>query len=332
MGKSTKLVSAKTKLNSAEDAPSESEQRFRIFADFSHDWEYWVAPDGTFEYVSPSCERITGYSVDDFSRDPKLLEKIVYPDDRTLVAEHFKKDLVSKVSKPLDFRIITRDGEIRWISHICQSVYDSRKNFLGRRVSNRDITEQKLADIKQHKEYVDMVNQLQEYANQLKCSSDELLSRQQELLRHKSKLEEVNKELLETNRAVSVLARNIDKSRTETEHTIAKAINIQIMPIIEDLRKTKNSADAQAHFDMLAANLQTLASDLTGGTNMMAALTPAEMRVATMIKNGLTSQQIADKLFISLHTAKTHRRNIRKKLKIANSRINLASYLQSIMW
>ncbi len=38
-----------------------SEQRFRTVADFAYDWEYWVDPDGNYIYVSPSCERITGY-------------------------------------------------------------------------------------------------------------------------------------------------------------------------------------------------------------------------------------------------------------------------------
>ena len=38
-----------------------SEQRFRAVADFCYDWEYWLAPDGRLLYVSPSCERITGY-------------------------------------------------------------------------------------------------------------------------------------------------------------------------------------------------------------------------------------------------------------------------------
>ena len=104
------------------------------------------------------------------------------------------------------------------------------------------------------------------------------------------------------------------------------------MPIVEDLRKAKSLESLQASLDILAANVQTLTSDLTGGMNLMASLTPTEVRVATMIKNGLTSQEIADKLYISLHTAKTHRRNIRKKLNVKNSRINLASYLQSIMW
>jgi DNA-binding CsgD family transcriptional regulator len=51
--------------------------------------------------------------------------------------------------------------------------------------------------------------------------------------------------------------------------------------------------------------------------------------VAVMVKNGLTSQKIADMLYISLDTVKTHRKNIRKKLKIQNSKVNLTSYLRS---
>jgi DNA-binding CsgD family transcriptional regulator len=152
------------------------------------------------------------------------------------------------------------------------------------------------------------------------------------LLKHKSELEKANVELMETNSAVSILARNIEKNRQETENTIARSINSKIMPIVQDLRKAKNLESLQAGLDIIAANVQTLSSDLTGNINLMASLTPTEVRVATMIKKGLTSQEIADKLYISLHTAKTHRRNIRKKLNIINSRINLASYLQSIMW
>ena len=51
----------------------------------------------------------------------------------------------------------------------------------------------------------------------------------------------------------------------------------------------------------------------------------SELRIASMIKNGLTSQEIADLLHISLDTVKTHRRGIRKKLNLNNSNINLSS-------
>ena len=162
-------------------------------------------------------------------------------------------------------------------------------------------------------------------------SSDELKFRQKELLDYKYKLEKVNKELLDTNRAIAFLAAKLHKNRREIENTVAKAINSKIMPIVENLYKAKDSENLKVDLDILTAKLQTLTSNLSGGTNLMTTLTSNELRVAMMIKNGLTSQEIADKLFISLHTAKTYRRNIRKKLNIKRSRINLASYLQSIM-
>ncbi len=64
-----------------EKALRESEERFRTIADFTYDWEYWLAPDGSFNYITPSVERITGYSAAEFFQDPMLLEKITHPDD-----------------------------------------------------------------------------------------------------------------------------------------------------------------------------------------------------------------------------------------------------------
>jgi DNA-binding CsgD family transcriptional regulator len=84
--------------------------------------------------------------------------------------------------------------------------------------------------------------------------------------------------------------------------------------------------------DFITANVQDLSNDLTGKMNSLSSLTPAELRVASMIKKGLSSQRIVDKLGVSLHTIKFHRRNIRNKLNIQNSAINLESYLRSIMW
>ena len=115
------------------------------------------------------------------------------------------------------------------------------------------------------------------------------------------------------------------------EDTFAKAIHSILLPIIKDLHKANSSEGLRSGLDILSGQLRALSHDLTGDMNILTGLTPTEMRVAAMIKNGLTSQDLAQKLKISLHTAKTHRRNLRKKLNIHNSRINLTSYLQSIM-
>jgi PAS domain S-box-containing protein len=116
-------------------------------ADFTYDWEYWLGPERTFFYVSPSCERITGYRPGEFlMKDYAQLMKIVHPDDHKAVRAHIAEEFESDVASHLDFRIITRSGETRWISHRCQPVSGSHGEHLGRRASNRDITERKEAE------------------------------------------------------------------------------------------------------------------------------------------------------------------------------------------
>ena len=128
----------------AEEALRESEERFRTVADFTYDWEYWCAPDGQFIYISPSCKRITGYSPEEFMNDPGLLEKILHPDDHSMVVSHIRGEQNPEALYPIDFRIITRSGEERWINHNCQPVHDIDGTHRGRRSSNRDISKRKL--------------------------------------------------------------------------------------------------------------------------------------------------------------------------------------------
>jgi PAS domain S-box-containing protein len=149
-------------LTKAQEALRESEEKYRTAIDFSCDCETWLSPEGDYIYVSPSCEHITGYSVDEFLKDPGLFEKIVHPDDRELYPRHFHKSDDEVV--PVDFRIIARNGEERWISHVCQPVYSSDGRYLGRRASNRDITEQKRTEEALRKSE-EMMNRAQEIAH-----------------------------------------------------------------------------------------------------------------------------------------------------------------------
>jgi PAS domain S-box-containing protein len=135
-----------TERKQAEGALRESERKFHTMADFTVDWEYWLAPDSSFVYISPSCEGITGYSPKEFIADPALITRIVYPDDTPLVSDHFRRIHESPEPGILDFRIVGRDGEIHWLAHTCLPVYDRSGTYLGRRASNRDINERKRAE------------------------------------------------------------------------------------------------------------------------------------------------------------------------------------------
>ena len=125
-----------------QEALKESEERFRTVADYNYDWEYWRDPSGAYLYLSPSCERITGYAQHEFIGDPELTERIVHPEDRTRVLCHLG-DAADDSDHTLDFRIIRKNGEVRWIAHGCRPVFAHDGTFLGRRSSNRDITDRK---------------------------------------------------------------------------------------------------------------------------------------------------------------------------------------------
>lgn len=124
------------------------EEEYRTVADFTYDWEYWITPERKLAYVSPSCEKITGYTAQEFVEDPDLLVRLVHPGDRSLFENHQEiiNDPQSAPLASLEFRIIRKDGEERWIGHCCQSVIRDDGLYLGRRVSNRDVTDHKHAE------------------------------------------------------------------------------------------------------------------------------------------------------------------------------------------
>lgn len=134
----------------------ESEARFRTLAHFTSDWEYWVGPYEEFIYISPSCLDVTGYSIAEFQADPGLLSTIVHPDDRELMRGHFSDEMRSDAVLSVDFRIVTKGGERKWLSHLCQPVFSAEGSSIGRRVSNRDITLRKIAEQEKEEAYSEL--------------------------------------------------------------------------------------------------------------------------------------------------------------------------------
>jgi len=123
----------------------ESEQRYRVVSEFSNDFTYWRRPDDQFEFVSPSCLEVTGYSMAEFYSNPQLMEEIIHPADRHLLeAMAAQSDNGACLAGELEYRIITKDGSTRWIRRNCRPIYDEQDQYLGRRGSLCDITDKKL--------------------------------------------------------------------------------------------------------------------------------------------------------------------------------------------
>jgi PAS domain S-box-containing protein len=91
--------------------------KYRIVADFTYDWEYWQNPDGTWRYVSPACERISGHRLEEFLIRPGLLRDIIVPEDRDRWDRHNCDSQKDPGGREFQFRIKRPDGSIRWIEH-----------------------------------------------------------------------------------------------------------------------------------------------------------------------------------------------------------------------
>ncbi len=128
-----------------EEALRRSEEKFRTVADYTYDWEAWRDLDGTYVWISPACERITGYTAAELLADPGLLERLVHPEDAGFFLQHHhdRVGLATDRCYSFDFRIINRAGQVVWLNHNCMSIAGQDGVPLGRRSNNRDITKRK---------------------------------------------------------------------------------------------------------------------------------------------------------------------------------------------
>jgi PAS domain S-box-containing protein len=140
-----------TERKQAQEALRQAEIEYRTVADFTYDWETWQNPDGTMRYVSPSCQRITGYIAQEFIDDPELSSKIVVTEDKDKW-DAYRHNMAEKPERyEIQFRIERKDGTTCWIEHAGVPVTDEQGTFLGYRASNRDISRRKHAEAEQEK-------------------------------------------------------------------------------------------------------------------------------------------------------------------------------------
>jgi len=172
---------------------------------------------------------------------------------------------------------------------------------------------------------------LEKRETELKTVSDTLIQRKQELVKTRSELENLNRELLQTNQAMSVLTKNIEIQKDELENKVYTTITDKIMPIIRALQTEPRIKKFWPQINFLAEHLNSMSNQNKSYHKAIYLLTEAEMKIAKMIKNGMSSKEITSLMNISSETVKTHRKHIRKKLNIYNTKYKLSSYLVSVL-
>lgn len=152
------------------------------------------------------------------------------------------------------------------------------------------------------------------------------------ILRKREKELEVNAlNLKEANTALKVLLKRRDEDKIEFEERILFNVKELIEPYFDKIKRTRLNENQRTLVEILESNLLDIISPFARRlTSKFLSLTPKEIQIANLIKQGKTTKDIAGFLGVSNRTVDTHRKNLRIKLGIDKKRANLRTHLLSI--
>ncbi len=152
-----------------------------------------------------------------------------------------------------------------------------------------------------------------------------------ELIERQATLEAQTNELEEVNAALRVLLKRRDEDRTELEEKVLSNVKELVLPYAEKLKKTRLDAKQKAYLRILESNLNDIISPFARAlSSTYVALTPTEIEIAHLVKDGKTAKEIAEMLNVSVRTIEFHKKGIRRKLGLRNRKVNLRSHLMSM--
>ena len=159
---------------------------------------------------------------------------------------------------------------------------------------------------------------------------EEATTLRQELSLTQIELKEAMREVADLRKLVEALTGNNEHIKFDTEKKIGRRIISEILPELRDLRNYKVSEKVRAKLNLIEDRLRMIIPAAENPYSILILLSPQEIQIASMIKDGFNTSEIADTLNLGLDTIKSHRRNIRRKLHITGKDIELASYLKSV--
>jgi DNA-binding CsgD family transcriptional regulator len=140
------------------------------------------------------------------------------------------------------------------------------------------------------------------------------------------------KALQESNTAMRIVLARIEQEKQEIQQDIKTNVEKILIPILQALAPQLPPTQLK-YAEMLQTNLEEITSPFISHlSNSYHSLTPTEIAICNMIRNGLRTKEIAQIRGVSAATINRHREHIRRKLEITNSDVNLATYLQLSMW
>jgi DNA-binding NarL/FixJ family response regulator len=154
----------------------------------------------------------------------------------------------------------------------------------------------------------------------------------EEALRERElELELQTQKLEETNTALRVLLKAREEDKQKLEEKVLANVKELIIPYLKDLKNAGLDGRQKAYLEIVESNLNDIISPfLHQLSSKYLNLTPREIQVATLVKEGKATKEIAEMLHLSMNAVDFHRKNIRGKLGLKNTKANLRTHLLSL--
>ncbi|MCM2284991.1 MAG: PAS domain S-box protein [Desulfobacula sp.] len=278
-----------TESKQTEKALRESEERLKIAGKASYDLIYeWNTANDALEWFG-DIDGLLGYEKGEILRNIAAWLGLMHEEDRPLLKTAVEFHRTETASIHYEYRLRHRDGTYRYFhDHGLPQLNEKGRPYKWLGVCT-DITDRK---------------------------------------RYEEDRKQKAAELENTNTALNILLKKRDKDKQEMEKKISANHDLIILPFLSKLRKSLSDNHQKQLLGILETGLKEILSPFAKKlSDPLIMLTPTEIQIASMIKQGLINKEIAQTLQCSIRTIDTHRANIRKKLALKNKKLNLRSYL-----
>jgi PAS domain S-box-containing protein len=276
-----------------EEALRQSEERYRNIFETAAEGIFQATPDGTLIHVNPALSRIFGYdSADDLRLSGRDIVLQFIPENALsgdAESPFHDRGAVSVV----ELETSRKDGTRIWVTTHVRAVRDASREVLRYEGTVVDVTERRETE-------------------------QALKNREAELASKSASLEEANA-------ALRVLLHHRETDSRNLEQKMLSSVKELVLPFLENLKRSGLNGEQRAYAEVIQAKIEDLVSSFSTKLSH-GNLTPGEIRVAGLIRDGRTTKEIARLLRISQSAVNLHRFHIRTKFGIKNRKVNLQTY------